>query len=292
MATVVHDRPQGERRHHERRRNWNPPFMRAEGMRVSWGGIIGGVLVALGLLMLLTALGVAIGVSAVDPGQTEATTIGTGAGIWGALSLLVSLFVGGMAATRMGAITDKTTGFFEGALVWVVAVLLMVYMASSGIGMLASGAFGMIGGATQALGSVAQTQGGGADIDVSGAVDEIAARLRDPQTAQQIANVTGMQPAEVRNTLEQTAQRVEANSNNPTQAAAEARRGVAQLMEQARSSGALERQAEEVQPEASAAAWIAFGALLLSLAAAVIGAMVGRRQVETRARETRTAATA
>jgi hypothetical protein len=250
----------------------------SEGMKVSWGGIWGGVLVALGMLMLLTALGLAIGVSAVDPGQTETSTIGTGAGIWGALSLLIALFVGGIASTRIGAITDRTTGFFEGALVWVVSLLIMAYLAGSGVGMLASGAFRLVGGATQAIGTAVQTQGG-ANVDVSGTVEEIAQRMRSAETAEQVANVTGLQPNEVRAALGQTAQRVEANRDDPAQAAEEARRGVAQLMERARQTGALEQRAEEIQPEASAAAWITFFALVLSLAAAVVGAMVGRRKL-------------
>jgi hypothetical protein len=248
-------------------------------MRVSWGGIWGGVLVALGLLMLLTALGIAIGVTALQPTDTDASTVGTGAGIWGGLSLLIALFVGGMASTRMGAITDRATGFFEGALVWVVSLLLMAYLAGSGIGMLASGAFRFVGGATETLGAVVQSQPGGADIDVSGTVEDMAARLRDPQTAQQVANLTGLPMSEVQSTLNQTAQRVELNRNNPTQAAEEARRGMAELMQRARDSGAIQQRAEEVQPEAAAAAWITFGALVLSLIAAVAGAMVGRRRV-------------
>ena len=60
-------------------------------------------------------------------------------------------------------------------------------------------------------------------------------------------------------------------------AAAEARNGIAQLMEKARSSGALQQKAQEVKPQATRAAWITFGALLASLLAAVIGAMAGRR---------------
>ena len=278
MATVVQRRPDTERRHHERRQGWTAAVVATDGMRVSWGGIWGGVLVALGVLMLLTALGLAIGVTAVDPGQTASSTIGAGAGIWGSLSLLIALFVGGLAATRIGAITDRTTGFFEGALVWVVSVLIMAYLAGSGVGMLASGAFRLVGGATQALGAAVQTQGGGANVDVSGTVDEIAQRLRSAETAEQVANVTGMPPNEVRTLLNQTAQRVEANRDNPTQAAEEARRGMAQLMDRARASGALEQRAEQIQPEASAAAWITFFALVLSLGAAVLGAMVGRRR--------------
>ena len=246
-------------------------------MKVSWGGIIGGVLVALGLLMLLTSLGLAIGITAVEPGQTGASALGTGAGIWGAVSLLVSLFVGGLTATRVGAITDRTTAFFQGALVWVVSMLLIAYLAASGVASLASGVFGIVGGAAETLGQAVQGQGG-VDIDTSGTAQQIAERLRDPQTAQRIASVTGLPQNQVQQTLEQTATRVEANADDPAAAAEAARQAAAELMEQARSSGALAEQARRIQPEASAAAWITFFALVLSLAAAVIGSMLGRRK--------------
>ena len=201
--------------------------LNTEGIRVSWGGIWGGVLTAVGLLLLLAALGMAVGITATDPTQADGAKIGMAAGIWAGVSLLVSLFVGGMVSTRIGAIFDGTTGFFEGALVWVVSVLLMLYMASSGIGMLADGPFGLVGGAAKALG-----QG-------------------------------------------ETAQRIENNRGNPAQQAADAKNGIAQLIEKA--GGALQQKAEEVKPEATRAAWITFGALLLSLLAAALGAVAGRR---------------
>jgi hypothetical protein len=274
MATVVRETPYHDRRVAERRRIAYPAVLRAEGMRVSWGGVFGGVLVALGFLLLMGALGVAVGISAAQPGETDTRTLGAGAGIWAALSLLLALFIGGWVATRIGAIFDGTTGFFEGALVWVVSVLLMLYFASSGIGMLAGGAFNLVGGAAQAVGSVIQSQGA---PEVSGTVDQMIQRLKDPKTAEQIAAATGMQRSEVEATLSETAQRVENNRNNPAQAAAEARKGMASLMDKAKSSGALREKAEEMKPQATRAAWITFGALVLSLLAAVLGAMAGRR---------------
>jgi hypothetical protein len=281
MATVVRDSPYHDRRSAERRRIAYPTMLRAEGMRVSWGGVFAGVLVALGFLLLMTALGVAVGISAAQPGETDAGTLGTGAGIWAGVSLLLALFVGGWVSTRIGAIFDGTTGFFEGVLVWVVSVLLMLYSASSGVGMLAGGAFRLVGGAAQALGSVVQSQGA---PEVSGNVDQIIQRLKDPKTAEQVASATGMPASEVQATLSETAQRVENNRNNPTQAAAEAKNGLAQLMEKAKSSGALQQKAEEIKPQATRAAWIAFGALLASLLAAALGAMAGRRNPEKEAR--------
>ena len=282
MATVARDTPYHDRRITERRRLAYPALLRADGMKVSWGGIFGGVLVALGFLLLMTALGVAVGISAAQPGETDASALGTGAGIWAGVSLLLALFIGGMASTRIGAIFDGTTGFFEGVLVWVVSVLLMLYFAGSGIGMLAGGAFRMVGGAAQALGTVVQSQSA---PDMSGGVDQILQRLKDPKTAQQIASVTGMQASEVQASLSETAQRVENNRQNPTQAAAEAKQGMAQLMEKAKSSGALQQKAEEVKPQATKAAWVTFGALLLSLLAAVFGALAGRRNPTKEARK-------
>jgi hypothetical protein len=274
MATLTPQTPYHDRRIAERRRIAYGALPRADGMRVSWGGVFGGVLVALGFLLLMTALGVAVGITSAQPGETDAGALGTGAGVWATVSLLLALFLGGWVSTRIGAIFDGTTGFFEGALVWVVSVLLMLYFASSGIGMLAGGAFRLVGGAAQALGSVVQTQGA---PQISGSVDQMVQRLKDPKTAEQIAAATGLPGSEVEATLSETAQRVENNRNNPTQAAAEAKNGIAQLMQKAKASGALQQKAEEMKPAATRAAWITFGALVLSLAAAVIGAMAGRR---------------
>src|SRR3712207_4867696 len=218
MASIPHSQhsanaPTHDRRMGERRRGFYAAMTR-EGAKVSWGGIFGGVLVALGLLFLLGALGVAVGITAADPGQTQASTLGAGAGIWAGISLLIALFVGGMVATRIGAITDKTTGFFEGALVWVVSILLMLYFASSGVSLIAGTATRLVGGATQAATTV--MQGGGANVDMSGGVDQILQRLKDPKTAQQIASATGMEQSEVQSSLSSTAQRVEKNKNDPT----------------------------------------------------------------------------
>jgi hypothetical protein len=271
MATATHTQTYHDRRVAERRRFAYPAFLSADAMRVSWGGVFAGVLVAIGLLLLLTALGVAVGISAADPASTEMSSLGMGAGIWAGVSLLLALLVGGLVSTRVGAIFDRTTGFFEGVLVWVVSLLLMGYLASTGVSTIAGGAFRLVGGASQMV----MNQG---SMDVSGSVEQMLQRLKDPKTAQQIASVTGMPLSEVQSTLGETAQRVENNRDNPTQAAAEAKQGVAQLYEKAKSSGALQQKAEEVKPQASRAAWITFGALVLSLLTAVIGALLGRRE--------------
>jgi hypothetical protein len=158
MATVVQGRREDERRYHERRRGWNAAVISAYGMRVSWGSIWSGVLVAVGTLILLTSLGLAVGISGAEAAQNQAETLGTAAGIWAGISFLIALFLGGWVATRIGAITDATTGFFEGSLVWVLSLLITAWAASSGVSALTGGAFRIVGGATQTVGQAVQSQ--------------------------------------------------------------------------------------------------------------------------------------
>lgn len=258
MATVVHERFE------------TAPI---SGFRISWGGIWAGVLTVMGTLLFLATLGVAIGISAVDPGQTDAGSFGTGAAIWSALSLLIALFVGGMAATRLGMVFDKAAGAFEGALVWVLSFLLVLWLASAGVRLIASGISGLFSGIGQTVSAAA----GGMDDLSGGDVQQMLNRLNDPETTRMLASATGMSEAEVRAQLSDVTSRVEAVRDNPQQAAAEVRQGTAQLMERARQQ--LPVMAENAQDSASKAAWITFAAMVISLIAAVGGAMMGRRRV-------------
>ncbi len=202
-----------------------------EGVRVSWGGIWGGVLTALGLLILLAALGAAVGITATNPQRADVAKIGIAAGAWIGISLLIALFVGGMVTTRIGATFDGATGFWEGALVWIVTLLLMGYLATTSLSSLMGGALRVIGGATQAAATAAQ----------------------GTTAASNAANAaTNASPSAVIGRLKER-------------------------IDTARANGTVERKAAEVQPTATKASWGAFVALILSLAAAVLGAMAGRR---------------
>jgi hypothetical protein len=247
-----------------------------EGMKISWGGVFGGVLAGIGTLMLLTSLGLAIGISAADPRDTDGAALGTGVAIWTALTLLISLFLAGWASTRLSMLWERTTAIFEGVLVWVLSLILILYLTANGIGLVASGAFGLLGQTAQAV-----TDSAGMSMDVesmsSGDVDQILGRLRDPQTANVVAGATGMSREEAANALGQVSQRVEAARNNPAQAAAEVRRGLGDMAARTREN--LAQTAVQVKPEATTTAWLTFAALVLSLIAAIVGAAVGRRNV-------------
>ena len=85
--------------------------------RVSWGAIFAGVVVGLVVQVLLTMLGVGIGVATLDPGAGDNPAVSTfsiATGIWYVLSGIIAAFAGGYIAARMSGKTVATTG----ALAW------------------------------------------------------------------------------------------------------------------------------------------------------------------------------
>lgn len=265
------------------------PSANSHGLRVAWGSVWSGFLVAIGVFLLLTVLGLAIGISTANVGPGEEASpagLGIGAAIWSGLTLLVALFTGGMVATRTGMVYDKAAGMVEGVLIWVLFILTLVYMASSGIGMLSSGVFGALGGVTQGAASAVK----GLDVAslTSGNVSQITERLKDPSTVKMVAAVTGVPEEEARTTLSGISQRVESAKDDPAKAAAEARKGLEEVVSKA---GARAEQAvAKAQPYASATIWSTLLAMVLALVAAVGGAMMGRKQAARRLEESFTTA--
>lgn len=259
------------------------PGTRLEGMRVSWGGIFGGVLIAVGTLLLLSTLGLAIGISAVNPGETAAGTVGTGSAIWASLTLLVSLFIGGMAATRMSMVWEPTTATYQGALVWVLSMILVLYLAASGIGAVAGAASGLVGGMARTATTAAAAAGASGGMDAralqdlaSGNAQQVLQRLNDPATEQNVARVLGVPREQVAATFADVRQRVQAVPQDDPRAVAEAvRSGLQPLTEQARQR--MTEAAARAKPQATATAWITFAGLILSALAAILGARAGRR---------------
>lgn len=255
-----------------------------EGVRVSWGGVWSGFLFGMGVLLLLSTLGLAIGISTADIGagrDLNAKGLGIGAGIWSGVSLLIALFIGGMIASRVGMVFDRATGMVQGGLVWVLAIIGIIYLASSGVSLVASGAFSLLGGVTRQVGTAVAGTTQLGDL-TSGDANQIIARLKDPQTVKTIAAATGMSEQEVQSKISSIQTRVEAAKDEPGKAAAEAKQGLQELTAEA--AKRAENAAATAQPYASAATWTTFAAMVLSLLAAIVGAIVGSNRAAARVR--------
>lgn len=136
------------------------PAQSVTGFRLSWGAVFAGLVIAIAVQIVLTLLGAAIGFAAWEPGES-ARGLGIGAGIWAILSVLISLFLGGVTTGRLAGILTRKDGALHGILLWGLSTIVTVWLLASGVTALAGGAFRMVGGVLGAAsGAAAQAAGG------------------------------------------------------------------------------------------------------------------------------------
>ena len=110
-----------------------------------WGAVAGGTLAAVGIHILLTALGVGAGLAVFTP-MTDTNPVSSfsiGAAIVWTVCALVALGFGGLIAGRFSH--SLHGGFVHGVLVWSVTMIITVLMLSMGTGMVLGGALRVLG---------------------------------------------------------------------------------------------------------------------------------------------------
>lgn len=127
--------------------------------RISWSAVFAGVLVAIVSQLLLSLLGIGIGLSTIDPvsEQNPTSGLGTGTAIWYAISSLFSLFLGGWVAGRLASAPRLFDGVLHGVLTWCLATLITIYFLTTTIGSLIGGASRLVGGLVRTAGSAVAT---------------------------------------------------------------------------------------------------------------------------------------
>lgn len=121
--------------------------------RISWSAIFAGLAVGLAVQMLLTLLGVAAGLSAVDPQSSEPVgRVPAAAGVWTGVSMLISAFMGGFVAARMSGLFFRSDGVFHGFVTWGVTTLAFVYLATTAVGAVLGGTFSLLGQGLKGVG--------------------------------------------------------------------------------------------------------------------------------------------
>ncbi len=110
-----------------------------------WSAIIGGTVAAIGIHILLTALGVGAGLAAFAP-MTDTNPVANfsmGAAIVWTVCALVSLWFGGFVAGRFSH--SLHSGFVHGILVWSLTMIITLLLLSMGTGMVMGGALKVLG---------------------------------------------------------------------------------------------------------------------------------------------------
>ena len=101
--------------------------------RIRWLSVYAGLIAALAILAVMSVVGIATGAASYNP-NGAAATVGIGAGLWGVVSAIVAFLTGGWLAARMSAVRRNGSGLLNGALVWVGALALILFILSSGLG--------------------------------------------------------------------------------------------------------------------------------------------------------------
>lgn len=109
--------------------------------RLSWSSIFAGVLIAIAIQLLLSFLGLGIGMGSIDPVEDSKpfSGLGTGALIWWIVTMLISLFTGGWVAGWFSNHVQKTDLILHGLLTWCLLTFLNLYLITSSVGKVVGG---------------------------------------------------------------------------------------------------------------------------------------------------------
>lgn len=122
--------------------------------RVQVGPVIAGILTTITVLLILTVLGLAIGASALEP-RDVGQKMGTAAAIWGIVSAIVALFLGGWVAAKTAAVAGSGSGLLNGLMVGCAILVILLWLTVSGV----AGLLGAVGSNIGDITNVLKSQG-------------------------------------------------------------------------------------------------------------------------------------
>jgi hypothetical protein len=204
--------------------------------RVSWGAIAAGAMVSLAIFVLLTLLGVALGVEVAVRGTSySSSNIGAGAAIYSILSLALAMFFGGWSTSRLAVGESKLEAVLYGVILWGLLFAGLLWLVSTGVRTGFSAVVGMTTGAYASAGSGSSAGASSRPVDV-GDIEKLGL---DREQAQKVRDY------------------VDKMQNAP----AETVRDVAAQ--------------PEVQQATRQAAWWSLGGVVISMATVVLGSLMG-----------------
>jgi hypothetical protein len=155
------------------------------GTRVAWGAVVAGSLVALAVGLVLAILGLGLGLGAVDVvsgADADAGTITGAVGVWWTVSALLSLFVGGWVAGRIGGGLFAPGGVFVGILVWALTTLASFYVLTTPVSTVIGGPMAVATDSVYAVLSDAEAQAGLDVAPIEGLPEEDAEDVEEMRT--------------------------------------------------------------------------------------------------------------
>ncbi|HVH45603.1 MAG TPA: hypothetical protein VM925_24785 [Labilithrix sp.] len=144
--------------------------------KLSWGAVLGGLATTIGVWLLLTVLGLAINLSAVDPSDSaeRLSHLGIATGIWSLVVWIVAIFAGATVAAYTAGVFDRPRGAMHGVVLWSLATLLSIFLLGGAIRTVIGGALATAESAVTGAAGVGQFM----ELDTAALVAPLNERLR------------------------------------------------------------------------------------------------------------------
>lgn len=129
---------------------------------IRWGAIFAGLVSGTASYLLLSLLGVAVGLTAVDPqAEQPVGSVPLATGIWTGISMLIAAFIGGYVAGHMSGLARAMDGMLHGFVSWAATTLLYAVLTMTALGAVLGGTFQALSGGLQ---GASQAAGGGSNV--------------------------------------------------------------------------------------------------------------------------------
>jgi len=272
----------------ERTRQLSPPLpprsqevaVFSLGPHIRWGGIVAGVAAAFAVILLCTVLGIAIGLSTLNPplllNPETLQDFVTTAGIWTGVSTLIAYFVAGLVSTKVTDHPDRGA-VLHGTLVWLLLSVTYSWLVTSSValslGRLPEGMQFSLIRSVLPLNLTALTEAELAQRLGLTDPSALMSRLSDDRLVSALTAVTPMSQEEAHTTLDDLRARVAALQSDPDALNAEIRRFLSQM--RARAQQQVPTISEHTQRQMQKGSWITFVLLVVTLFVTIVGSYIG-----------------
>lgn len=254
---------------------------------INWGAIIAGIIVGMSIQLILSLLGLAAGLSAMDMMRGDATVSEAPrwAAVWQGVTMLIAAFVGGYVAARMSGLQRKGDGMLHGLVAWGATTLLVVLLATSALGAIFGSTFSAVGS------SIAQSAGLRDDTDRAAAVSRIEDLIRrdTSQATGQRIDITPQTMSLLQGHIQAGNRQaaidvmVQSMALSPERAAIVADQAMALSQWFNQAANDTRGRADNAET-AKMASWWVFGAAALSMLVGVVGGLAGAAGMRRRTR--------
>lgn len=101
-------------------------------IELSWKSILAGVVSGLAIWMMLYTLGIAVGLTTIDPARAESMrATGIFSGVWTLAAPIIALFIGGAVAGRGAGPVTRGEGALHGLVTWGLTILIGAWLVSN-----------------------------------------------------------------------------------------------------------------------------------------------------------------